>query len=130
MRVQIHKLGVRIHELRDRIHETRVQIHELQVQIYELQIWIHGLRVQKIIKIQLKSLKSSLFPKISSPKFVRQLVRSVSGDNLLFYASTTAWLRRQQDAEWVNINFERRHLNSPQKSHPSANDFGESFTRN
>ena len=50
---------------------------------------------------------------------MRQLVRSISGDNLLFYVPTTPWLQLQQEAEWVNINFERRDLNSPQKSHPS-----------
>ena len=32
-------------------------------------------------------------------QFVRQLVRSVSGDDLLFYVSTTPWLRLQQEAE-------------------------------
>ena len=37
----------------------------------------------------------------------------------MFYVSTTPWLRRQQESEWVNINFERRDLNSPQKSHLS-----------
>ena len=35
-------------------------------------------------------------------QFVRQLVISVYNDNLLF---------------WVNINFERRELNSPHKIH-------------
>ena len=47
-----------------------------------------------------------------------QLVLSVSGDNLLFYVPTTPWLRVQDEAGWVNINFERRDLNSPRKSHP------------
>ena len=49
---------------------------------------------------------------------MKQLVRSVSGDNLLFYVSTTEWLQLQQEAERVNINFEKRDLNSPEKSHP------------
>ena len=49
---------------------------------------------------------------------MRQPVLSVSGDNVLFYVSTTPWLRLQHEAEWVNINFERRDLNSPRKSHP------------
>ena len=31
----------------------------------------------------------------------------------------------QQEAEWVHINFERRDLNSPHKSHPPPDDFGE-----
>ena len=59
-----------------------------------------------------------------------QLARSVSGDYLLFYVSTTPWLQLQQEAEWLNINFERRNLNSPKKIHPSPDDFGEIFTRN
>ena len=59
-----------------------------------------------------------------------QLARSVSGDYLLFYVSTTPWLQLQQEAEWLNFNFERRNLNSPKKIHPSPDDFGEIFTRN
>ena len=55
--------------------------------------------------------------------FLRQLVRSVSGDNLLFYVSTTPWLRLQQEAEWVNINFERGDLNFTQKNYPPPDDF-------
>ena len=51
----------------------------------------------------------------------------VSGDNLLFYVSTTPLLRLRKEAERVNINFERRDLNSPQKSHPSPDDFGEIY---
>ena len=63
---------------------------------------------------------SSSFPKIISPTKLlsNSWGSSVSGDNLLFYISTTPWLRLQQEAEWVNINFETRDLNSPQKSHP------------
>ena len=34
----------------------------------------------------------------------------------MFYVSTTPGLRLQQKAEWVNINFERKDLNSLQKS--------------
>ena len=44
-------------------------------------------RIIKSMKTQSNSLKSSSFPK----KFVKQLVRSVSGDNLLFYIPTTPW---------------------------------------
>ena len=55
---------------------------------------------------------------------MKQLVSSVSGDNLSFYVSTKPWLRRQQEADWVNINFDRRDLNFPQKSDPHPNDFG------
>ena len=43
---------------------------------------------------------------------------------------TTPWLRLQQKAEWVIINFERRNRDAPQKSHPSPDGFGEIFTRN
>ena len=57
------------------------------------------------------------------------IVRSVPGDNLFVYVSTTEWLRLQQEAEWANIRFERRNPNSPQKSHP-PDDFGKIFTRN
>ena len=43
-------------------------------------------------------------------------MRSVSGDNLVFYFSTISWLRFQQE--------------SAQKSHLSADDFGEIFAFN
>ena len=56
---------------------------------------------------------------------MRQLVRLVSDDNFLFYVFTTPWLRHQMEAEWVNINFERRDLNFEQESYPHTNDFGE-----
>ena len=59
---------------------------------------------------------------------MRQLVRSVSGDNLVFYFSTISWLRLQQETMWVNVNFERRDLFSVQKSHPFPDDFREAFT--
>ena len=61
---------------------------------------------------------------------MRQLVLLLSGDNLVLYISTISWLRRQQEAMWVNINFERRDLTSAQKSHPFPDDFGENFARN
>ena len=56
---------------------------------------------------------------------MRQLVRSVSDDNLLFYVSTTPWLRLQQEAELVNIIFEKNDLNFLQKSHSTPEDFEE-----
>ena len=78
-------------------------------------------RIIKSMKTQANNLNnSSSFPKIISPTKLlsNSWGSSVSGDNLLFYISTTPWLRLQQEAEWVNINFETRDLNSPQKSHP------------
>ena len=61
---------------------------------------------------------------------MRQLVSLVFGDNLVFYFSTISWLRLQQEATWVNINFERRDLTSIKKSHSSPNHFGEAFAFN
>ena len=43
---------------------------------------------------------------------MRQVARSVSGDNLVFYFSTILWLRLQQEKVWVNINFEIKDLHS------------------
>ena len=69
------------------------------------------------MKTRVNSLNISSFPKILSLKvFVRQLLRSVSGDNLVFYFSTISWLRFQPE--------------SAQKSHLSADDFGEIFAFN
>ena len=61
---------------------------------------------------------------------MKQLVRSVSGDTLLFNFSTISWLRFQQETKQVNINFERRDLTSTQKNHPSPDDFREIFACN
>ena len=61
---------------------------------------------------------------------MRQLVNSVSGDNLVLYFSSISRLRLQQETKWVNIDFERRDLTSAQNSHPSSDDFGEAFALN
>ena len=94
---QIHELSVPIYELRVQIHEFRVQIHQLRVRIHELQVRIH---------VSLNQWK-------------------LRYDNLLFYDSTTPWLRLQQEAERVNIDYERRDLNFARKNHPPPNDFEE-----
>ena len=58
---------------------------------------------------------------------MRQLVRSVSGDNLVFNFSIISWLWLQQETMRANINFEKRDLTSAQKSHLSRDDFGKTF---
>ena len=63
-------------------------------------------------------------------QFMRQLVRSVPGDNLVFYFFNISWLRLQQNTKSVNIKFQRRDLTSAKKSHPSSNGFGEIFALN
>ena len=83
-------------------------------------------RIIKSVKTQVNSLKSSSFHKIISPElFNNSWGSSVSGDNLLFYVPATPCLRLQQEAEWVNINFERIDISSPQKIYPPPNNFGE-----
>ena len=87
------------------------------------------------MKTQVNNLIISSFPKILSLKsfgnfvwqFVRQFVRSVFGDNFLFYFFIISWLRLQQEIKWVNINFDKRDLTSAQKSHSSPDDFGKTF---
>ena len=67
------------------------------------------------MKTQVSSLKMSSFPKILSLKsFGNSWGNSCVqfGDNLMFYFSTISWLRLQQEAKWVNINFERRDFRS------------------
>ena len=81
------------------------------------------------MKTQVNSLKTSSFSEILKPyivwQFVRQLVRSVFDYNLVLYLSTLSWLRLQQEAKWVNINFERRELTSAKRGYPTPDDFGE-----
>ena len=87
------------------------------------------------MKTQVNNLVISSFPKILSLKsfgnfvwqFVRQFVRSVFGDNFLFYFFIISWLRLQQEIKWVNINFDKKDLTSAQKSHSSPDDFGKTF---
>ena len=95
VRVQIHELRVQIHELWVQIYELRVQIYELRVQINELQVQIYELRVQ----IAKRNRTSYVW------QFVRQVVRSASGENVVFCFSTILWLRLQQETLWVNIIF-------------------------
>ena len=59
-------------------------------------------------------------PKIQSFKYFSnsQLIRSVSGDNLVLYFTTISGLRLQQETKWVSINFEKKDLTSGQKNHP------------
>ena len=73
------------------------------------------------MKTQVNRLKICSFPKILSLKSFGNswLVRSISGDNFVFYLSTISWLRLQQETMWVNINSERRDLTSTQKRHPT-----------
>ena len=81
------------------------------------------------MKTQVNSLKNCSFAETLSLKLFGNpwLVRSVSGDNFVFYFFTISWQRLQQETMWVNINFERRDLTSAQKSHPSPDDFGETY---
>ena len=72
------------------------------------------------------SLKISSFRKIFW-QFVRQLLCSVSGDDLVYFFPTISWLWLHQKTKWFNINFERRDLTSAQKSNRSLDDFGETF---
>ena len=72
------------------------------------------------MKTQVKKLKISSFPKIISLKsFGNSLGNSFVQFMaiILFYVSTNPLVRLQQEDEWFNINFEKRDLNSPQKSH-------------
>ena len=90
------------------------QIRSLNPQVTSSIPWII-----KSMKTQVNSLKSSSCPKIISRKLFGSLWgNSVSGDNLLFYVSTTPWVRLH--------NFERKHLNSPEKLLPCPDDFVES----
>ena len=89
------------------------------------------------MKTQVNSRKISSFPKIINPKLFdnswgNSCGNLVSGGNLLFYVSTLHGYGvnrklSEQEAEWVNINFERRGLNSPQKSQLLPYDFGEIY---
>ena len=72
------------------------------------------------MKTKVKKLKISSFPKIISLKlFGNSLGNSFVQFMaiILFYVSTNPLVQLQQEDEWFNINFEKRDLNSPQKSH-------------
>ena len=45
----------------------------------------------------------------------------------MFQFSAISWLGLQQETVLVNVNFERRGLTSAQKSHPSLDNFGETY---
>ena len=76
-------------------------------------------RIIKSMKTQVNSLINSSFTKIISPTlFDNSWNNSASGNNFLFYVSATLWLRLQQEAEWVNIHFERRDLKKKSEKSP------------
>ena len=79
------------------------------------------------MKTQVNSLEICPFPKILSLKWFGNswLIRSVSGDNFVFYFSTISWRRFQQETMWVDNNLERRDLISAQKRNSFPDDFGE-----
>ena len=72
------------------------------------------------MKTQVNSLKTSLLNSLKSVgnSWGNSCVQF--GDNLVFYFSTISLILFQQEAKWVNINFERRDLTSAQKSHPPS----------
>ena len=115
-------MQVQIHEFKFSSYEFKFTSYEFKFASYKFKIM--SSKVILSTKTQVNSLNISSFPKIVR-KFVRQFVRSVSNDNLVFYFPTFSWLRFRQERKWVNINFERRDLISAQKSHPSTNDVGE-----
>ena len=131
LKVQIHELRVQIRELLLQIYELRVQIHELGVQILELRVQIHELWVQihkfkndqineNSSKKPFKTATDNSFPNIVSPKLLKQLAISASGDNLLhYYVSATPWLWLQQETEWITIEFGRRYLSFLHKNYPT-----------
>ena len=151
LQVQIHELQVQIYGVQ--IHELWVQSYQLWFQIYELWVQIHELRVSLNLRVTSSKFTNYEFKSTSYEfkyanhwinenssklpqkfliwpivwQFVRQLTRSVFGGNLLFYVSTTAWLRLQQEAEGVSTNFERRNLSSSRKCHPPSDNFGEIY---
>ena len=63
-------------------------------------------------------------------QIVSQLFGSVSGDNLVFYFPIILSLRLQRERMWVNMNFETTDITSARKSHPSTNNFGDTFAFN
>ena len=99
-------------------------------------------QIIKWIKTQVNSLKSCSFPKIVSPKlfgnswlYVKFLVIiSCFTFPLLHgygFSRRRSDLSKHHTVNWVSKhNFERRNLNSPRKSRPPPDDFGEIFTRN
>ena len=73
-------------------------------------------RIIKSMKTQVNSLlkQSSKTHKIKKISTASNF-EAVSGEKLLFYFTTSPWLRLLREAEWENINFERRDLNSSRK---------------
>ena len=143
VRVQIHELRVKLYELRVQTHEFRVQstsykfkytTHVFKSTSYEFKSTSYvskftSSRIVSSMKTRVNSLKICSFPKILSLKSFSNswIVRSISGDNFVFYFSAISWLRLQQETMWVNINSERRDLTSTQKRHSSPDEFGENY---
>ena len=76
----------------------------------------------KSMKMQVNSFKSSLLDITISPKFFHNSHLYVQF--LVIISCFSFPLLHGYSFEWVNINFKRRDLNSPNKNHPPKDDFG------
>ena len=146
-RVQVHELRVQIrkYELKSTSFEFKFTICEFNLTSYGFKSTSYEFNFSsyefKSTSYEFKSTSSRTIWSIKTqvtvifqgPKssifwqFVKQLVHSVSGDNLVLYFSTISWLRLQQKTEWVNINFERAELTSAHKSHHSPMNLEKPF---
>ena len=106
------------YEFESTSYEFESTSYEFKSISYEFQSTSHefeSTRIIKSMKTQVNSLKSSSFHKIVSPKLF-----SNSWGNLYIQFFVLRFHYSMAMIESVNINFERRDLNSPQKSHPSS----------
>ena len=106
-----------------RVINPQVMSSNLQLTSSNLQVTSSNPRIIKSMKFQVSCLKVPHFLRL----FILKLVGNSWGNLYVQFLmiiscfndyQSNPWLPLQQEAEWVNINFERRHLNFPQKSHP------------
>ena len=129
LRVESLKARIEIQSSNARVTSSNPRVTSSNPQVTSSNPWII-----KWIKTQVSSLKSSSFPKILSPKLFGSSWGNLYFQFLVIISCFTFPLLHgygfsRKLSEYA-LTSKEENLNSPQKSHPFRDDFGDIFTRN
>ena len=129
LRVESLKARIEIQSSNARVTSSNPRVTSSNPQVTSSNPWII-----KWIKTQVSSLKSSSFPKILSPKLFGSSWGNLYFQFLVIISCFTFPLLHgygfSRKLSAYALTSKEENLNSPQKSHPFRDDFGDIFTRN
>ena len=135
-RIEIQSSNARVTSSNPRVtsSNSRVTSSNPRVTSSNTQVTSSNPWIIKWIKTQVSSLKSSSFPKILSPKLFSSSWGNLYFQFLVIISCFTFSLLHgygfsRKLSEYA-LTSKEENLNSPQKSHPFLDDFGDIFTRN